>query len=88
MGFTVIKNYGKPVDENTKLSQNMVYQRSGQYIEQRDLMVEFKEFEPNLNPYTLIPSTFDMGETTNFTITIFSQKEVKLEMIVGTPPPI
>ena len=40
----------------------MICQKSGSYIEQRDLMVEFKEFEPDTLPYTLIASTFDPGE--------------------------
>ena len=47
-------------------------------------MIEFKDFEPSNTPYTLIPSTYDKGETTTFTLTIFSQKPVKLEQIVGT----
>jgi len=36
-------------------------------------MIEFKNFEANLNPYTLVVSTFEPGEHTNFTITIFSK---------------
>ena len=54
----------------------MLYQRSGSYIEQRDLMVEYKEFVADINPYTIVASTYDPGEITEFTITIFSKSKV------------
>ena len=81
MGFTIFKNQGSLVDENTKITQNMVYLWSGPYQEQRDLMVEFKEVEANLAAYTIVASTYEPGEHTRFTITVFSMKPVEFAMI-------
>ena len=63
----------------------MICQKSGSYIDQRDLMVEFKEFEPDTLPYTLIASTFDPGECTEFTITVFSKRPIKFSQIKADP---